>query len=101
MTVPTTAGHPATRIKPAMVALAGLLLVATTDAPAQIPTTAKPTVIAATDKEPVAPGRFKPSWESLQQYRVPEWFRDAKFGIWAHWGLVCPRHVQPGQRPLQ
>jgi len=89
MTVPTTAGHPATRIKPAMVALAGLLLVATTDAPAQIPTTAKPTVIAATDKEPVAPGRFKPSWESLQQYRVPEWFRDAKFGIWAHWGAQC------------
>ena len=24
--------------------------------------------------------------ESLKQYRIPEWFRDAKFGIWAHWG---------------
>ena len=36
--------------------------------------------------EPVASGKFQPSWESLQQYRFPEWFRDAKFGIWAHWG---------------
>jgi len=23
---------------------------------------------------------------SLQSYTVPEWFRDAKFGIWSHWG---------------
>lgn len=30
--------------------------------------------------------KFEPTDESLQQYRYPEWFRDAKFGIWAHWG---------------
>ena len=31
-----------------------------------------------------------PSWESLAaNYRVPDWFRDAKFGIWAHWGPQC------------
>jgi alpha-L-fucosidase len=35
---------------------------------------------------PVAPGPFKPSMESLAGYQCPEWFRDAKFGIWAHWG---------------
>src|SRR5689334_7191378 len=29
---------------------------------------------------------FKPMLESLQTYKVPDWFRDAKFGIWAHWG---------------
>ena len=29
-------------------------------------------------------GKFKPTDESLKQY--PVWFRDAKFGIWAHWG---------------
>lgn len=29
---------------------------------------------------------FKPTDASLQQYRYPEWFRDAKFGLWAHWG---------------
>src|SRR5688572_32894481 len=39
--------------------------------------------------EPVAPGKFKPTWQSLQQYKVPEWFRNAKFGIWAHWGPQC------------
>jgi alpha-L-fucosidase len=31
-------------------------------------------------------GPFKPTVESLKQYKCPEWFRDAKFGIWAHWG---------------
>ena len=30
--------------------------------------------------------KFQPEWESLKQYRCPDWFRDAKFGIWAHWG---------------
>jgi alpha-L-fucosidase len=29
---------------------------------------------------------YKPNDESLKQYQCPEWFRDAKFGIWAHWG---------------
>jgi alpha-L-fucosidase len=29
---------------------------------------------------------FNPTWESLLQYKCPEWFRDAKFGIWSHWG---------------
>jgi alpha-L-fucosidase len=31
-------------------------------------------------------GPYKPTEESLKQYKYPEWFRDAKFGIWAHWG---------------
>jgi len=35
---------------------------------------------------PIAPGPFKPTMESLKQYECPTWFRDAKFGIWAHWG---------------
>jgi alpha-L-fucosidase len=39
--------------------------------------------------EPMKDGRFRPTWESLGQYEVPEWFRDAKFGIWAHWGPQC------------
>ncbi len=37
-----------------------------------------------------AAARFQPSWASLvDDYRVPEWFRDAKFGIWAHWSAQC------------
>jgi alpha-L-fucosidase len=35
---------------------------------------------------PVADGPFKPDMDSLKQYQCPDWFRDAKFGIWAHWG---------------
>ncbi len=35
---------------------------------------------------PIKDGPFKPSLDSLKQYQYPEWFRDAKFGIWAHWG---------------
>jgi alpha-L-fucosidase len=38
----------------------------------------------------IAPGPFKPDWESLKaQYQAPDWFRDAKFGIWAHWSAQC------------
>jgi alpha-L-fucosidase len=37
----------------------------------------------------IASGPFKPDWDSLAQYQVPDWFRDAKFGIWAHWGPQC------------
>ncbi|MBO9620469.1 MAG: alpha-L-fucosidase [Niabella sp.] len=31
-------------------------------------------------------GPFEGSLESLKQYAIPDWFRNAKFGIWAHWG---------------
>jgi alpha-L-fucosidase len=40
-------------------------------------------------QEEVTQGKFQASWKSLGQYEVPEWFRDAKFGIWAHWGPQC------------
>jgi alpha-L-fucosidase len=35
----------------------------------------------------VAKGPFRPDWESLQGYKVPEWYMDAKFGIFIHWGV--------------
>ncbi len=34
-------------------------------------------------------GPFKPTWDSLLQYDAPEWYQDAKFGIWAHWSPQC------------
>jgi alpha-L-fucosidase len=38
----------------------------------------------------IAPGPFGPNWDSLTaNYKCPEWFRDAKLGIWAHWGPQC------------
>ena len=59
---------------------------------------------------PIADGPFKPSWQSLQQYQTPEWFKNAKFGIWAHWGPQCQpedgdwyaqRMYLPGHRNYQ
>jgi alpha-L-fucosidase len=36
------------------------------------------------------PAPVQPTWESLSQhFRSPDWFRDAKLGLWAHWGPQC------------
>lgn len=48
---------------------------------------------AARPTPAIMPGRFESTAQSLAGYRAPDWFRDAKFGIWAHWG---PQAV-PGQ----
>jgi alpha-L-fucosidase len=45
--------------------------------------------VVSTSDEPMVPGKFAPTWDSLKQYQCPEWFRNAKFGIWAHWGPQC------------
>jgi alpha-L-fucosidase len=34
-----------------------------------------------------AKGGFRPDWESLQHFEVPDWYKDAKFGIFIHWGV--------------
>ena len=34
-------------------------------------------------------GPFKPTWDSLLGYEAPDWYQDAKFGIWAHWSPQC------------
>jgi alpha-L-fucosidase len=54
-----------------------------------IPEDRTPTVIVDTKQEPITAGKFQPSWDSLAQYQVPDWYRKAKFGIWAHWGPQC------------
>jgi len=33
------------------------------------------------------PSPYQPTWDSLAQHRCPDWYRDAKFGIYYHWGL--------------
>ncbi|MFI7700350.1 alpha-L-fucosidase [Nonomuraea sp. NPDC049480] len=30
--------------------------------------------------------RFQPEWASLRAHRIPQWFTEAKFGVWSHWG---------------
>jgi len=43
----------------------------------------EPTII-----ETAKPKIIQPSWEDMiQHYQVPEWFRDGKIGVWAHWGI--------------
>lgn len=34
-------------------------------------------------------GPYQATWDSLLQYDCPEWYRDAKFGIWNHWSPQC------------
>lgn len=34
-------------------------------------------------------GKYEANWKSLEQWECPEWFQDAKFGMWAHWGPQC------------
>ena len=48
---------------------------------------ARPSEAASTETPASDP--FQPNWASLTQYQCPEWFRDAKFGIWAHWTAQC------------
>jgi alpha-L-fucosidase len=32
-------------------------------------------------------GPYRPDWESLRHYEIPKWYKDAKFGIFIHWGV--------------
>ena len=38
---------------------------------------------------------FEPTWESVRTHQVPEWYEDAKLGIFLHWGL----YSVPGWAP--
>ncbi|WP_313561220.1 alpha-L-fucosidase [Ruminiclostridium cellobioparum] len=35
----------------------------------------------------IAHGKFKDNWDSLSQYKVPDWYKNKKFGIFIHWGI--------------
>jgi alpha-L-fucosidase len=35
----------------------------------------------------IAAGPFRADWQSLSQSQVPEWYKDAKFGVFIHWGV--------------
>ena len=57
-----------------------------TDAAAQGPNPAVADAIKEIDRQ-VTAGPFEPNWESLNTYAVPQWYKDAKFGIFIHWGV--------------
>lgn len=33
--------------------------------------------------------KYTPDWQSLSKHSVPQWFKDAKYGIYFHWGVYC------------
>jgi alpha-L-fucosidase len=47
---------------------------------------AAPAPASAAAVPAIPPGPFQGTRESLNTYLAPDWFRDAKFGIWNHWG---------------
>jgi alpha-L-fucosidase len=48
-----------------------------------------------------ADGPFRPDWQSLARYQVPDWYKDAKFGIFIHWGLYSVPAFGSEQYPSQ
>ncbi len=40
-----------------------------------------------TIEDVIARGPYQDTWESLSRYTVPEWYKNAKFGIFIHWGI--------------
>lgn len=45
---------------------------------------------------PATAQHYEPTWESLDSRPIPEWFNEAKFGIFIHWGV----YSVPAYRPL-
>jgi alpha-L-fucosidase len=59
-----------------------------------------PTQLRAADApvKAVASAPYEADWASLDRRPIPEWFLDAKFGIFIHWGLYSvPAYAQTGQ----
>ena len=46
-------------------------------------------ITVPTEDVAVETGAFEADWDNLSAWECPEWFRDAKFGIWAHWDPQC------------
>ncbi|MDX1285258.1 MAG: alpha-L-fucosidase [Draconibacterium sp.] len=47
----------------------------------------------SSNKEVTEPPKYQANWESLKQHKTPDWFLDAKFGIYCHWGpYSVPAH---------
>ena len=83
--------------------LLSFMLAAVHAAVAAEPVAATPSPALPGPANPIPPGPFSPTWDSVREnYRVPTWLQDAKFGIFIHWGLYSiaahgsewyPRHM--------
>lgn len=55
-------------------------------------------LLAAPAHLSAAAPRYEPNWESLDRRPTPDWFLDAKFGVFIHWGVYSvPAWGAPGQ----
>ncbi len=86
---PASPAPPATPTAPAAAGRGGRGAPAPTDPPGSAPIPPAPDYIEAPPNFGIADGPFKPDWTSLSDYTHPDWYRDAKLGIWAHWGPQC------------
>ena len=42
--------------------------------------------------------KFEPTYDSVSQHKIPQWYDDAKFGIFFHWSLFSvPTYARSGQ----
>ena len=47
------------------------------------------TPVAAQTARPAKTGPYEPTTQSLRKHKVPQWYEDAKFGIFVHWGVYA------------
>ena len=47
---------------------------------------ARATILKDVDRQ-ANEGPYRPDWESLRKFEIPQWYKDAKFGIFIHWGV--------------
>jgi alpha-L-fucosidase len=68
--------------------LAGTFLLATNASAQEQTSPPHPAVAPALEKieKVIKDGPFKSKWSSLEAYKIPQWYRDAKFGVFIHWG---------------
>ena len=47
---------------------------------------ARATILKDVDRQ-AHEGPYRPDWESLRKFEIPQWYKDAKFGVFIHWGV--------------
>jgi len=65
-----------------------LLLSAAVPAFAQSPDTRVQQKLKEVDAV-IAKGPYKADWASLENFKMPQWYADGKFGIFIHWGVYA------------
>jgi alpha-L-fucosidase len=57
--------------------------------------------LAAEAERQANDGPFRPDWATLVKYQPPQWYQDAKFGIFIHWGVYSVPAAQSEWYPRE